>query len=350
MTTSARSFSTGHQISNPIAIAFALAHARRRTTRAIGATDLTLVLAAALAGSLLAGCGPSFDPASLIETARVVGARVEVDGAPDRASPKPGETAQVTWLVTAPEALPPIAWAYALCVPGTVDGKVGLGCEGGPLAVFQGTSAPPRISFAVPSAEALGAATSLILYGQICAGAGSTPTFDPQDGIPRCNGAGAGTTASVSIGLELGADVNHNPTADRAFTFDGQPWAPVGAASDPCVVGPRVAAGTKDHLIGNTTVGSDREPFTALVGNPPAPKATRESLQISHFTTAGKLQSQFAFVEAADPAAETAVSVKWEAPKAAEVPAAGLPVTFTFVVRDDRGGTDWTTRAACVVH
>jgi len=41
--------------------------------------------------------------------------------------------------------------------------------------------------------------------------------------------------------------------------------------------------------------------------------------------------------------------VTWEAPPATEVPAAGLPVTFTFVVRDDRGGTDWTTRAACVV-
>jgi hypothetical protein len=343
MTTSARSLITGPETRHRLAHRLALA--RRGTTRAIGTTA-----AAVLTGAILAGCGPSFDPASLIETARVVGARVEVQGAPDRASPKPGETAQVTWLVTAPEALPPLAWAYALCVPGTVDGKIALGCEGTPLAVFQGTSAPPRIAFAVPTAEALGAATSLVLYGQLCAGVGSTPTFDPTSGIPGCTGDGAATTASLSIGLELGPDVNHNPTADRAFTFDGQPWVPLAAGGDPCVVGPRVAAGTRDHLIGNTTEGSDREPFTALVGDPPVPTAERESLQISQFMTAGKLQSQFAFVEAADTAAETTVNVKWEAPKASEVPAAGLPVTFTFVVRDDRGGTDWTTRTACVTR
>ena len=346
MTTSVRSFANGPETSHRLALALALALARRGiTTRAIGTTVVTV-----LVGSVLAGCGPSFDPASLIETARVVGARVEVVGAPDRASPKPGETAQVTWLVTAPDTLPPLAWAYALCVPGTVDGKVALGCKGAPLAVFQGTSAPPRISFTAPAAEALGGAASLNVYGQICAGVGSTPTFDPDSGIPGCTGDGASTTASVSIGLELGTDVNHNPTADRAFTLDGQPWAPLAAASDPCVVGPRMPAGTKDHLIGTTTEGSDRETFTAQLGDPPVPTAARESLQISHFTTAGKLQSQFAFVEAADNAAETTVTVKWEAPKASEVPAAGLPVTFTFVVRDDRGGTDWTTRTACVTR
>jgi len=75
---------------------------------------------------------------------------------------------------------------------------------------------------------------------------------------------------------------------------------------------------------------------------------TRERLQLSRFTTAGKLKSQFSFVEATDDSASTAVAVTWDAPEAADVPAAGAAVTFTFVVRDDRGGTDWTTRALCV--
>ncbi len=35
-------------------------------------------------------------------------------------------------------------------------------------------------------------------------------------------------------------------------------------------------------------------------------------------------------------------------PTPAAVPAGGTPVTFTFVVRDERGGADWTTRTACV--
>ena len=314
------------------------------TTRIIMTNFLLLGLAG---GILLAGCGPTFDPASLIDTTRVVGARVEVEGAPDRAIPKPGETANVTWLVTAPEAAPPLSWAFAVCTPGTVGGKASLGCESTPLALFEGTASPPRIAIPVPTTAILGSATSLILYGEICSGLDSRPTFDPQSGVPICTGGG-GTTASVSIRLQLGDETNHNPVADRAFTFDGRAWAPLAAGDDPCVVGPRVSAGTKEHVIGNLTQGSDRELYTATMGDPPVATPVRETLQISQFTTAGELKSQFSFVDAADSNGTTTVDVKWNAPKAAEVPAAGLPVTFTFVVRDNRGGIDWTTRVACV--
>ncbi len=322
----------------------------RNTTTRIAATTVARMAtgSALLLGLLLAGCGPTFDPASLINTTRVVGARVEVDGALDRATPKPGETATVTWLVTAPGAPAPLAWAFALCAPGIAGGKSSLSCESTPVALFQGTQTPPRVSIAIPAAVALGAAKSLLLYGEICAGANSMPAFDPESGIPRCTGDGASTTASVSIALQLGDETNHNPVADRAFTFDGQVWKPLAAGEDPCVVGPRVSAGSKDHVIGNTTEGADREIYTAMLGDPPVATPARESLQISQFTTAGKLKSQFSFVEATDGDPATIVDATWEAPKAADVPAAGLPVTFTFVVRDNRGGVDWTTRAACV--
>ncbi|MEA2696215.1 MAG: hypothetical protein QOI66_486 [Myxococcales bacterium] len=311
---------------------------------------MTKFLLLGLAGGIfLAGCGPTFDPASLIDTTRVVGARVEVEGASDRTTPRPGETANITWLVTSREATPPqpLSWAFALCTPGTVGGKASLGCESTPLALFQGTASPPRIAAPVPTIAVLGSATSLILYGQICSGLDSTPTVDPLSGVPGCTGGG-GTTASVSIRLQLGDETNHNPVADRAFTFDGQVWAPVAAGGDPCVVGPRVSAGTKDHVIGNTTQGIDRETYTAMLGDPAVATPVRETLQISQFTTAGELKSQFSFVDAADSNATTTVDVNWNAPKAADVPAAGLPVTFTFVVRDNRGGIDWTTRVACV--
>jgi hypothetical protein len=114
------------------------------------------------------------------------------------------------------------------------------------------------------------------------------------------------------------------------------------------VQGPRVTAGSKGHVIGDTTESSDREPYTIVTGDPPVAASTRESLQISQFTTAGKLKSQFSFVEATDENATTTVDVTWDAPEAALVPAAGAAVTFTFVVRDDRGGADWTTRTLCV--
>jgi len=304
-----------------------------------------LLLLGLAGGILISGCGPTFDPASLIEKTRVLGARIEVAGAPERASPGPGETANVTWLITSPDATPPLRWTFAVCMPGNGS----LTCDSVPLALFAGTDTPPRIAFPVPGLDALGGAKTVIVYGQLCTGVESMPIFDPRHGVPSCT-AGGGTTVSVSVPLQLGDDANRNPIADRAFTFDGQAWPGSAATDDPCVSGPTAIAGSKDHVIGNTTDGSDREGYTALVGAPPVATPARESLEISQFTTAGELKSQFSFVEATNNDASTTLDVKWEAPEAAEVPATGLAVTFTFVVRDNRGGTDWTTRAACVTR
>ena len=308
-----------------------------------------LVLLGLAACIFVAGCGPTFDPASLINGPRVLGARIEVEGAPDRATPVPGETANVTWLVTSGEVTPPpLGWTFAVCAPAAVGGAALPGCLDAPLARFDGTASPPRIAVPVPAAAALDGAAGLVLYGQICAGPDSLPTFDPQDGLPGCTGGGRGTTVSLPIALQLGDEANHNPTAERAFTLDGEAWPPLAAGNDPCALGPRVAPGSKDHVIGNTTAGSDREPYTVTVGDPPAAVPARERLQISQFTTAGELKNQFSFVEATDEGTTTNVEVTWDAPETAEVPAGGVAVTFTFVVRDDRGGTDWTTRTLCV--
>jgi hypothetical protein len=111
-----------------------------------------------------------------------------------------------------------------------------------------------------------------------------------------------------------------------------------------------VLAGSKDHVIGSTIEGSDREAYEALVGDPPVATPARESLQISRFTTAGKLKSQFSFVEATNDDAMTSVDVTWEAPETADVAAVGSAVTFIFVTRDNRGGMDSTTRALCVTR
>jgi hypothetical protein len=318
------------------------------STQTIGQAifGLARLLLLGLAGCIfMAGCGPTFDPASLIAGPRVLGARIEVAGAPERASPRPGETANLTWLVTSPGVAPPLQWAFAVCVPGNAS----LACDGAPLALFDGTDTPARIAIPIPGLEVLGAATSVVVYGQICAGVASMPILDPRSGLPSCT-TGGGTTVSVAVPLQLGDDANHNPTADRPFTFDGQAWPTLDNAADPCVLGPRVLAGSKDHVIGNTTAGTDREAYLALVGDPPVATPTRESLQISRFTTAGKLKSQFSFVEATNDDAMTTVDVTWEAPEAADVAAAGLAVTFTFVTRDNRGGMDSTTRAVCVTR
>ena len=50
-------------------------------------TIKTMLLLGLSSFLFITGCGPTFDPASLITNTRVVGARIEVEGAPDRASP-----------------------------------------------------------------------------------------------------------------------------------------------------------------------------------------------------------------------------------------------------------------------
>jgi len=206
------------------------------------------------------------------------------------------------------------------------------------------------VTVQIPEADVLGGVERLNLYGRICNDAAAV--FDASTGWPGCAGGGAGTTAAFSIALQStpGPDTNanHNPSGDRGFTLDGTDWpAAASSADDPCISGPRLTAGSGEHTIGTVTAGADRESYTRSMGDPPVPTGARESLQISHFATGGKLNVPFSFVEAAEAADETPVHVKWTAPKAGTI-AQETPVAFTFVTRDSRGGTDWTTRAVCL--
>ena len=312
------------------------------TTQTKTVVTLAFTLAAAAAA-----CMPAQDPPSLIETTRLLGARVEVAGDAGRASPRPGETATVTWLVAAPGQMPPLGWAFVLC-PGVATS---LDCAGEPLGVFQGQD-QPRVTIAVPAAGDLGATKMLVLEGRVCSS--SSPVLDGTHA--SCTDGGDGTTASVAIPLDLdvpGSEPNQNPDlAGSPLTLDGAAWDPPAAPdpNDACAGLPRVAAGSKDHVITVGTRGADREDYTALLGDPPAPVVARERLEISQFTTAGKLARSFSWIEAEDPSEQPTTEVKWDAPKPEEVPAEGKRVDFTFVVRDMRGGIDWTTRAVCATQ
>lgn len=314
--------------------------------------------AALLLGALGSGCGPTFDPASLVQTTRVLGARVTAGAdlsstaeTPSRATPLPGEAASVTWLVTGPTAPGPQGWAFTLCQPALAGD---LTCGSVQYATYEGSDPRPVVSLTMPDVAALGMATSVLLSGRICDGAAPT-TFDPAaptpgvagGGLPACQGGGAGTNAAVSIGAGGPDTVNHNPTADRGISFDGQPWPAPDAAADPCAVGPLVTAGTKDHLVELVTAAVDRESYTTEFGDPPVPTGHREGLQVSPFATRGKFQNAFTFIEADEPAEAPPAQAKWDAPDAKDL-AGPAAVAFTFVVRDDRGGVDWTTRTACV--
>jgi hypothetical protein len=292
-----------------------------------------------LAGTVLAACGEPFDPPSLIEKTRVLGARVEVTGDATGATPRPGESATVTWIMAAPEALPPLAWTFVVCRSGFATPAEA--CAPAPLAIAQGTGTP-TFEVQVPTADVLGTTPRLQLFGQICQD--SAPTLDPQTNLPTC--AGAGTMATVDIYLELGDQANHNPAlADRPFWFDGADWPADNAAAD-CTSLPRVAAGSKGHVLRLATLAEDRETIVTPSADPTAaPTTVREVLQISNFTTAGELGQTYSFVEADDPRTEADVDVTWDAP---DISPADGRVHFTFVARDLRGGVGLATRTACL--
>jgi len=301
-------------------------------------------LAILLAGTALAACGEPFDPPSLIEKTRALGARVEVTGDPTRATPRPGESATVTWIMAAPDALPPLGWAFLVCRSGVANPAEA--CAPAPLAIAQG-SGTPSFELAVPTADTLGSTQRLQLFGQICQD--SAPIVDPQSNLPTC--AGAGTRVTLDIALQLGEQGNHSPAlAERPFWFDGVAW-PADAGAD-CASLPRVAAGSKGHVIRLTTLAEDRETLVVPAADPSdvtaTPTTTREVLQISNFTTAGELGQSYSVVEASDPRSEADLDVKWDAPDSASDSFRDGIVHFIFVARDLRGGVGLATRTVCV--
>jgi hypothetical protein len=302
-------------------------------------TKPTIIALATFAATLLAGCGEEFDPPSLIAGTRVLGAVVQVDGDETRATPQPGETATVTWIVTAPGQVPPIGWAFVVCPAGPSADQAA--CAAAPLAIPQGTGTP-QFRLAVPAVDVLGDTSRLTVIGQICEN--GVPSLDPQTGMPAC--PGAGTTATIDIYLQRTTDSNHNPPlAARPFWFDGAAW-PADDGTLDCTSLPTVAAGSKEHVLRLATLAEDRETIVSPAVDPAAaPTTTREMLQISSFDTDGELGQTYAFVAAEDESLESDVEIKWDAP---DVAPAGGRVHFYFVARDLRGGVGFATRTVCV--
>jgi hypothetical protein len=300
--------------------------------------DTRTLFAALVVAVTVPACGEEFDPPSLIEKTRVLGATVEVVGDPTRATPRPGESATVTWIMAAPEALPPLAWLFVVCRYGASPAEA---CAPAPRAVAQGTGTP-TFEVAVPTADVLGTTPRLQLFGQICQD--SAPTIDPATNLPAC--AGGGTMATLDIYLQLGEQANHSPAlVDRPFWFDGADWPADGAALD-CASMPRVAAGSTGHVLRLATLAEDRETIVTPSADPTVVSTTtREVLQISNFTTAGKLGQSYSFVEASDPRSEADVDVTWDAPSVSPIEGR---VHFTFVARDLRGGVGVATRTVCL--
>jgi len=275
------------------------------------------------------GCDDPLTRVDLVANVRVLGARVEVEGEPERASPALGETASVRWLVAAPEVFPELGWAFSIC-PAAPPGGSLPSCSADPFATSMSAevlSGEPRIDFAVPDDLD---ARALAVFGVVCPG--SEPTF-PSGGFD-CAGPG-GRLVSLDFELESEDGSNLNPVLEPdALTLDGDALP---AGSD-CATLPSVARGSS-HTLELWLDESDREPLQQQTSADPS----KEELQVSHFTTAGSLERAFTIFDASE--SELVASVRWKAPEA--VPLDGF-VRLFFVVRDLRGGSDWIERAVCI--
>ena len=282
-----------------------------------------------------AACTSTLDPATLIARDRVLGAKVTVDVDPQRAWPAAGESATVTWITTSPGTPPMFSWVLAACPAATTEGFPI--CAGPVFAHSEATGSVPVLALAIPADIA---SESVVVLGAICAS--GTPVIDDTTFAASCDDGSLADEVSEHIIIATGGATNHHPNMVEApFTLAGTTWD---GGDESCDGLPVIAAGTEKLLVGVSFDASAREWF-AVAGDP---TPWREELQLSPFATAGELVERYAYVEADDTRDVSPIAVEWTAPDADEVPADGLRVAFTFVVRDLRGGIDVTTRALCV--
>jgi hypothetical protein len=301
--------------------------------------------------SLLGGvaCGDPLKAPQLVEEPRVIGARVEVDGAPERATPAPGEGAVVRWLLGFPAAPVAMTPGFVLC-PGIPSAAGTPECASTPFAQILGDAPDleePVVHFQVPPQESLGGVDRLVALALFCDR--GSPVFGPSITESGCSDPEAQPLrASLEIGIGgAGAD-NRNPDLAAAdLELDGDPWLealPDDVAGEACAgddTRPSVTAGGRSMPIALTTSPDDREALTS--DNPLDP--SREALLLSFLVTDGDLDHPYEVLEADD--STDRVEVGWKPPK--EVPEGGRLIRFYFVARDYRGGEDWTERAVCVL-
>jgi hypothetical protein len=284
------------------------------------------VLALALAS---VACDDALVRVDLIANLRVLGARVETAGEPERASPAPGEMASIRWLAVDPRPDPLLGWAFAIC-PAAPPGSNLPSCAGDPFATAIAdvpVAGEPRVDFEVPSAID---SRALAVFGVVCPSSAPTLTGEAFD----CEGPGG---RLVSLDFELGSAeyTNLNPVIEAdALSLDGTSIPP----GRDCTTLPSVAT-SSSHTLELALRETDRDAVDPEIsGGPP-----KETLQVSHFVTAGSLERAFTVFEANVDDLRTRVT--WKAPKS--VPPDGF-VRLYFVVRDLRGGSDFIERAVCI--
>jgi hypothetical protein len=310
-------------------------------------TYLALLLAGVTASAL--GCDDPLTDPSVVAGPRVVGARVESLADPGLAEPGAGQAANIDWLVLSNE--PGAFSAHSVWCEGAPTVLGAPRCDGAPFAEASAAGRwgePLRLGFSVPGELAPG--SDWLAWLGIC-GAGEA-TFEPSTNTFACP-EGEPLSGFYRGFVPEGAP-NRNPSlADDVLVLDGAPWLALEEAPEqtpaapgaPCAGrGLPIVRAEQPSRVEFELGGDDRE---ALENAPDTYAAhPRESLVYTHLANLPGLDRAFSAID------YDAERLGFELPYAFddEPPGAeGATLSFTLLVRDERGGVDWLERQACLL-
>jgi len=278
------------------------------------------------------------DPLSQIEAidkTRVVAAKIEVAGDPTRAAPLPGEDVVVRFLVLAPDPEPSFAYALTACVAADSASDLTT-CAGEPLATAASLSPvadAPSIEFVAPTEPAPD--ERLAVLGNVCA----SGTALTGDSATSCDDGSAPRATTLDFYMDDGSHPNTNP-ALTSVSFDGMELGPETALTTDCAELSAIPAGAIKHRLSVDVDAASRDPIERETGADPA----RESLLFSYFVSRGDIDHAWSGLESTD--TSNATGAIWTAPPSVDAPSLAR---FVIVVRDGRGGSDFTERRLCIV-
>ena len=294
---------------------------------------------------LLAGCGDPIHPRQVIEKPRVLGARAEVTGDAGRATPAPSESASVRWFVVDPLGEPDVGWSLVACEPLPVATGASR-CGDHILASDvseRGTRRLPELQFSLPDDYR---ASSVLVAGAVCFGGTPPSTDELLRDWPRVTRCGAGRAQAVTfeVTVDHGGDRNRNPSlGGDPLNLHQATWPPLSSeVIEPCFDRqeradlPKVSSQEGAVRISYGPHATDRERLADGQG---------ESLLMASFSNAGELERTFSVIEW-ETSPQGSVELEWV--PSGKIPPGGKIVTFYFVLRDSRGGSDWTERSLCL--
>jgi len=345
---------------------------------------------AALAGLLLAsslGCEEDLPKASLISHMRVLGARTEVIGDETRSTPRPGETARLTWSVAFPDydiSDDELSSLFLACTAPTrftgtpvcqeiVDAATGrgrpigflgtlpMGCDVRPNSVQMIAGIRIYCVTGTPELEVKidpGVRSDRLIQGVVCRN--GIPQFDtespvgvsciPKGGVDESDVESIAVYGTIGIS-RAGEPENKNPDLSRLSlglrvekSSRAVPWKPTPAEALPELIDDCSAADSSEVL------SSNGYPGVIELSYPEDDESGEEDLVFSTYATYGDLSRRFTVIEAETGRDPKEPDQTWELSEEERDELFGQPklIRFFFTVVDGRGGFDVTTRELCV--